>query len=171
MVVRTGDEPIHARSALGLRLALTLAGFVCWAIAGSIMLAAGEAGLALVFGAIALLAAANAGFVVHRMRQGPHWQPGRSTPPYRPLAEDRPTGPAPERPRVSERTRATRYLWIMGTCLTLLVLAWGFVRLWSVPIAVGMSLVAMVLPPIAAVVANAGWDREAGPDGAPRYHG
>jgi hypothetical protein len=31
-----------------------------------------------------------------------------------------------------------------------------------VPIAVGMSLVAMVLPPIAALVANSGWDRNGG---------
>jgi hypothetical protein len=52
-----------------------------------------------------------------------------------------------------------RYLIIMGTCLGLLVLAWGLVRLWSVPLAIGMSMVAMVLPPIAAVLANQGWDR------------
>jgi hypothetical protein len=63
------------------------------------------------------------------------------------------------RTAVSEQTRARRYLVIMGICLGLLVLAWGVVRLWSVPLAVGMSMVAMVLPPIAAVVANHGWDR------------
>ena len=39
----------------------------------------------------------------------------------------------------------------MGICLGLLVLAWGLVRLWSVPLAVGMSMIAMLLPPIAAV--------------------
>jgi hypothetical protein len=32
--------------------------------------------------------------------------------------------------------------------------AWAFVRLWSVPPAVGMCVVAMTIPPIAAVVAN-----------------
>jgi hypothetical protein len=169
-VARTGDEPMHARSALGLRLALTLAGFVCWAVAATIMLGAGERVLAGVFGLIAVLAAVNAGFVVHRMRQGPHWQPTSATPPYHPVAEDRPRPPRPRAP-VSEQTRARRYLVIMGTCLGLLVLAWGFVRLWSVPVAVGMSLVAMVLPPIAAVIANAGWDRGAGPDEGRRYHG
>lgn len=44
----------------------------------------------------------------------------------------------------------------MGTCLALVVGAWTFVRLWSVPLAVGMSIVAAVLPPIASVVANWG---------------
>ena len=32
--------------------------------------------------------------------------------------------------------------------------AWAFVRLWSVPAAVGMCVVAMVIPPVAAMVAN-----------------
>jgi Family of unknown function (DUF6343)/Protein of unknown function (DUF3099) len=170
-VARTGDEPIHARSALGLRLALTLAGFVCWGVAAVIMLAAGERILAGVFGLIAVLAAVNAGFVVHRMRQGPHWQPTSSTPPYRPVQEDRPHPTGAPRAPVSERTRARRYLLIMGTCLALLVLAWGVVRLWSVPVAIGMSVVAMVLPPIAALVANSGWDSDDGTDAGRRYHG
>ena len=42
----------------------------------------------------------------------------------------------------------------MGVCLVLIVLAWNVVRLWSIPAAVGMSLVAMVIPPVAAIVAN-----------------
>jgi hypothetical protein len=170
-VPRTGDEPTHARSALGLRLSLTLAGLVCWGVAAAIMLAVGERVLAGVFGLIAVLAAVNAGFVVHRMRQGPHWQPTPSTPPYRPVQEDRSRPPRPLPAPVSERTRARRYLVIMGTCLGLLVLAWGFVRLWSVPIAIVMSVVAMVLPPIAALVANAGWDRDGGPGAGRRYDG
>lgn len=44
----------------------------------------------------------------------------------------------------------------MGTCLALIVSAWTVVRLWSVPLAVAMSVVAAVLPPIASVVANFG---------------
>ncbi len=158
-VVRTGDEPVHARSALGLRLALTLVGFVCWAGAAVLLQGAGMHAAAAAFTLVALLSLANAGFVLHRMRQGPHWQPAAVTPPYRPLADDPPERPSPPRPPVDESTRVRRYLTIMGTCLALLVLAWGVVRFYSVPIAVGMSLVAMVLPPIAAVVANQGWDR------------
>ncbi|KES07629.1 membrane protein [Streptomyces toyocaensis] len=50
--------------------------------------------------------------------------------------------------------RRHAYFVMMGTCIVLFVLAWGVVRLWSVPAAVGMCLVAMVIPPLAAVVAN-----------------
>jgi hypothetical protein len=158
-VVRTGDEPAHARSPLGLRLALTIAGTVLWAIAAIVMFASGMPAPGAVFVGIAVLSALNAAFVVHRMRQGPHWQPGRAVPPYRPVPEDRPERVRAPRPPLDERTRARRYLIIMGTCLGLIVLAWGLVRLWSVPLAIGMSMIAMVLPPIAAVIANQGWDR------------
>lgn len=43
---------------------------------------------------------------------------------------------------------------MMGTCVVLFVLAWSVVRLWSVPAAIAMCLVAMVIPPVAAIVAN-----------------
>lgn len=46
------------------------------------------------------------------------------------------------------------YFAMMGTCIALFVLAWGVVRLWSIPVAVGMCVVAMVIPPLAAMVAN-----------------
>lgn len=55
-----------------------------------------------------------------------------------------------------------RYFLVMGTCLTLVVLAWTVVRLFSTTLAIAMSLVAMVLPPVAAVLAN--WDTGFGPD-------
>lgn len=42
----------------------------------------------------------------------------------------------------------------MGGCLLLFVSAWAFVRLWSVPAAIGMCFVAMVIPPVAAIVGN-----------------
>jgi len=47
----------------------------------------------------------------------------------------------------------------MGVCLALILLAWNLVRLWSTTAAVAMSVVAAVLPPIAAVIANWGEDR------------
>ncbi|MBX7470551.1 DUF3099 domain-containing protein [Streptomyces sp. NPDC059095] len=50
--------------------------------------------------------------------------------------------------------RRRGYFWMMGGCILLFVSAWGFVRLWSIPVAVGMCVVAMVIPPIAAMVAN-----------------
>jgi hypothetical protein len=54
---------------------------------------------------------------------------------------------------VYERRRR-RYFVLMGVCLVLFVSAWGLVRLWSVPLAIGMCVVAMAIPPVAAIVAN-----------------
>ena len=50
--------------------------------------------------------------------------------------------------------RRRRYLALMGTCLALFVGAWAFVRLWSVQVAIAMCVVAMVIPPFAAIVGN-----------------
>ncbi|GAA4972079.1 hypothetical protein GCM10023205_42640 [Yinghuangia aomiensis] len=52
------------------------------------------------------------------------------------------------------RTRKKLYFALMGTCLTLFVLSWAAIRFVSVPAAVAMSVVAMVIPPVAAIVAN-----------------
>lgn len=52
-------------------------------------------------------------------------------------------------------TRRRRgYIAMMVVCVTLFVLAWSVVRLWSVPAAVGMCVVAMIIPPLAAIIAN-----------------
>lgn len=59
----------------------------------------------------------------------------------------------------SQRIRRRQYFTIMGICLTLIVLAWCVVRFFSTDLAVAMTLLAMVLPPIAAFVANRGADR------------
>ncbi|MCY0927496.1 DUF3099 domain-containing protein [Streptomyces sp. H27-H1] len=50
--------------------------------------------------------------------------------------------------------RRRAYFLLMGGCLFLFVSAWSFVRLWSVEAAVAMCVVAMVIPPVAAIVAN-----------------
>jgi Protein of unknown function (DUF3099) len=61
----------------------------------------------------------------------------------------------PGRPlRLTTRKRA--YFAMMGTCLLLIVLAWTLIWRFSVTAAVVMSAVALVIPPLAAVVANAG---------------
>jgi hypothetical protein len=44
----------------------------------------------------------------------------------------------------------------MGGCVLLIVLAWNVVRLWSTTWAVVMSVVAMLIPPTAAILANSG---------------
>ncbi|WP_425578532.1 DUF3099 domain-containing protein [Streptomyces gulbargensis] len=50
--------------------------------------------------------------------------------------------------------RRRAYFWLMGACLLLFVGAWAVVRLFSTPAAVAMCVVAMVIPPVAAVIAN-----------------
>ena len=55
---------------------------------------------------------------------------------------------------MSRRNRS--YFLLMGTSVTLVILAWWLVRLYSVTAAIIMSVVAAVIPPIAVIVANAG---------------
>ncbi|GAA1528481.1 hypothetical protein GCM10009678_07850 [Actinomadura kijaniata] len=58
------------------------------------------------------------------------------------------------------RRRKLAYGVMMGACLILFVLAWTVVRLFSPALAVAMTVVAMVIPPFAAVVANWNYDRD-----------
>ena len=59
---------------------------------------------------------------------------------------------------VSEARRRRLYFSIMIPCLTLIILAWGVVQFFSTTAAIIMSVIAMVMPPIAAIMANAGRD-------------
>ncbi|MET8557705.1 DUF3099 domain-containing protein [Streptomyces sp. NPDC004959] len=67
--------------------------------------------------------------------------------------------------------RRRAYFLMMGICLVLFVSAWAFVRIWSVPAAIGMCVVALVIPPVAAIVANRRgpedrwWDEKDGENG------
>lgn len=54
----------------------------------------------------------------------------------------------------NRRQREVRYLAMMGICMLLIVLAWFVVRFYSTTAAVAMSAVALVIPPLAAIVAN-----------------
>jgi Protein of unknown function (DUF3099) len=70
-----------------------------------------------------------------------------------------PNGDGP--PRGSEgpsglARRRRLYLIMMGVCLLLIVLAWTLIWRYSITAAVVMSAVALVVPPVAAIVANAG---------------
>jgi hypothetical protein len=56
--------------------------------------------------------------------------------------------------------RQRRYFVLMGTCMSLIILAWFVVRFFSVGAAIGMSVVAMFIPPIAVIVGNrSDWPR------------
>jgi hypothetical protein len=82
-----------------------------------------------------------------------------SSPPSR---DDSPTDPpgSPGSPRergpLGLRTRKRAYFIMMGACLVLIVLAWMVVDRFSIVAAVIMSVVALVIPPFAAIVGNAG---------------
>jgi hypothetical protein len=52
-------------------------------------------------------------------------------------------------------TRKRAYFIMMGVCLVLIVLAWMVVYRYSIVAAVIMSVVALVIPPFAAIVGNA----------------
>jgi hypothetical protein len=62
---------------------------------------------------------------------------------------------SPGGPVTRPSARAT-YFWLMGSCVALIVLAWNVVRFWSVPVAVGMSVVAALIPPVATMLAGRG---------------
>jgi len=53
-------------------------------------------------------------------------------------------------------TRQRTYLVMMGACVLLIALAWTLIWRYSIVAAVVMSAVALVVPPIAAIIANAG---------------
>jgi hypothetical protein len=151
---RTGDEPSHARSPLRMRLVLAFVGLA------NGLLGVGIFGFWLrtlpflaVFAAITVIALVNIVVVIVRIRQGAHYQPGRDVPPYRPV-EPEPHEPAPPTP-ITPRRRYQRYFLIMGLCMLLIVLAWTWVRFYSVLAAGIMSGVAALLPPLAAVMTNA----------------
>jgi hypothetical protein len=53
-------------------------------------------------------------------------------------------------------TRHRSYFVLMGTCVVLILLAWNVVRLWSTTAAIVMSVIAALIPPVAAIVGNQG---------------
>lgn len=63
---------------------------------------------------------------------------------------DQRDAPGPEPPRRDKRI----YFALMGTCLGLIILAWVVIWRFSLLAAVIMSVVAMVIPPFAVIIAN-----------------
>jgi hypothetical protein len=66
-----------------------------------------------------------------------------------PGSDDQPGGSQP--PRRDKRL----YFVLMGICIGLFVLSWAVVDRYSTTAAVIMTIVALVIPPFAAIVANA----------------
>jgi type VI protein secretion system component VasF len=151
--IRSGDEPTHARSPLRLRLTLALIGLANGVAGVILFVLLGVKPLTWAFAVLAAIALINVVVVARHIRQGPHYQPGPAIPPYRPLAPERstPTAHTPAPTRVRRR----RYLVMMGICVLLLILAWSWIRLYSITAAIAMSAVAALIPPFAAIIANA----------------
>ncbi|MEV4945916.1 DUF6343 family protein [Streptomyces sp. NPDC053755] len=90
--MRTGSEPATARSPLRLRFWLSLWGLL-WAGFGVTAFALiGRPGWAAACGVLFLVVLADMVTVLRRLRQGPHWQPGRDVPPYEPDHRGTPPG-------------------------------------------------------------------------------
>ncbi|MDX3535950.1 DUF6343 family protein [Streptomyces sp. MB09-01] len=82
--MRSGNEPVTARSPLRLRFWLGVWGLI-WAAAGTAAFwLAGRPGWAAACGALAVIVTVDLAMIVRHIRQGPHYQPGRDIPPYEP---------------------------------------------------------------------------------------
>ncbi|MDJ0343628.1 DUF6343 family protein [Streptomyces sp. H10-C2] len=82
--MRTGSEPLQARSPLRLRMVLAAFGLV-WAVAGAVGFGmTGHVGWEAAFAVVAAVAVVDLIVVGRHIRQGPHYQPGRDIPPYLP---------------------------------------------------------------------------------------
>ena len=82
--MRTGSEPTTARSALRARLWFSVWGLI-WTMAGTAAFAlVGRPGWAAAGGILLLIIAVDLAMILRHIRQGPHYQPGRDVPPYRP---------------------------------------------------------------------------------------
>lgn len=84
MVMRTGNEPLEARSLLKTRRALALWGLIWAAFGVAIFVVVDRPGWAAGCALVAALAATDLAIVCRHIRQGPHYQPGKDVPPYEP---------------------------------------------------------------------------------------
>ncbi|GAA1003587.1 MULTISPECIES: DUF6343 family protein [Streptomyces] len=82
--MRTGSEPTTARSALRARFWLSVWGLVWTALGTAVFALMGILGWAVACGVLWLVIALDLAVIVRRIRQGPHYQPGRDVPPYWP---------------------------------------------------------------------------------------
>ena len=72
------------------------------------------------------------------------------------MQEDRPPRRAREPRLFGLIPRERAYFVLMGVCLLLIILAWTLIWHYSTVAAVAMSAVALVIPPVAVIIGNAG---------------
>ncbi|MER8000441.1 MULTISPECIES: DUF6343 family protein [unclassified Streptomyces] len=107
--MRTGSEPVTARSPLRMRFWLSVWGLIWTGLGTAAFSFAGRTGWAVACGVLFLIVATDMVMVVRHIRQGPHYQPGRDIPPYEPDEGDGPrpgghTGPGPDGGHGLDRT-------------------------------------------------------------------
>lgn len=84
--MRTGNEPLEARSALRTRRVLALWGLLWTAAGTAAFIAVGRPGWAAACAVAAVVAATDLLIVRRHIREGPHYQPGKDVPPYEPVS-------------------------------------------------------------------------------------
>jgi fatty acid desaturase len=151
---RSGDEPLHARSPLRLRLGLAGVGLAC-AIAGIVVFVLVHVpSMVGIFAALAVIALVDAAVVMRHLNSGARYQPGPEVPPYEPSHADAPPpGPPPD---VPVARRHARFVWAALVALVLVINAWAWVWRLSPPWAVVVSAVAAVLLLAGVVASNTG---------------
>lgn len=82
--MRTGSEPVTARSPLRMRFWLSVWGLIWTAFGTTAFALAGRFGWALACGVLLLIVATDLVLVLRHLRQGSRYQPGRDVPPYEP---------------------------------------------------------------------------------------
>lgn len=152
---RSGDEPVHARSALHLRLALAGFGLAC-GIGGVVLFAVLNIPALLgLFAALAVFAAVNCAVVLRHIRAGADYQPGPEVPPYRP-SPARETTTRPSRPEVSPARRHMRFIVAAIGTMVLVINAWAWIWRFSVTASVVLTIVAGVLLLLGVIASNTG---------------
>ncbi|MFD7015463.1 DUF6343 family protein [Streptomyces sp. NPDC059161] len=89
-MLRTGNEPITARSPLRMRLWLSIWGLI-WALGGTVgFTLEARPGWAAACAVLTVVIIVDLIMIIRHIRQGPHYQPGRDIPPYEPPSTRRP---------------------------------------------------------------------------------
>ncbi|WP_405800070.1 DUF6343 family protein [Streptomyces sp. NBC_01506] len=86
--MRTGNEPVTARSALRMRWWLSLWGLIWTGFGTAAFAIAGRPGWAIGCGVLLLIVATDFVVVLHHKRQGSRYQPGPDVPPYEDHSHD-----------------------------------------------------------------------------------
>lgn len=151
--VRSGDEPMHARSPLRLRLILAALGLAC-AIAGVVLFALlGSPRFVALFAVIGAITVVDIAIIVRHMREGEGFQPGPEVRPHRPDLPS--TAEESAVPPVAAHVRHRRYAAAAIAALFVIINAWTWVWTLSMVWAWILSLFAAVVLLVGVIASSA----------------